>query len=111
MLINFDLAVDIMLSPIVLHSREVDYLINNEASFSLGDNSWDEKKWNEIYFTGKLTCNVSTNLGIGALATYSYATESKVDGEVVDDSYSSMFSISPVIGYQLEGKDLRPIFI
>ncbi len=106
----FNMCTDVMLNQNLLLSGEMMYIINNRATFSSQGYSWNEKEGNRFSIYGRLTFNVSSNVGLGVKSSYSTSGEDKLEGENITESSANMFSILPMIGYQVKTSDYKVNF-
>ena len=105
--IDFYLDSDVMMNTNILFSIGLGYRINNKSSFSSGGYSWNEKEGNIFSISGRFTFYVSSSIGLGSKVSYSTAGEDKFEGEIINDSSANMFSIHPMIGYQVSSNDFK----
>lgn len=95
------LSADFMMAPNILASVAGGYTINQEASFSSGGYSWDEKEGNEIRVSGRVSLMASPQISLGLDFDYFSESEGEIDGETVDDSNSNFMAVTPMVGYQI----------
>ena len=94
-------AADFIATSSVLFSASSIFAFNQEAAFSSGGYSWDEKEGNEIVFSGRASLLASPVLSVGLDFDYFFQGEGEFDGETIDGSSSNFMSITPMLGYRL----------
>lgn len=86
---------DFMTAPNTLVSFATGFTINNEASFSSGD----QKKGNGLQFSGRVSYQALPESSVGLVFNYFFKNKTEIDNEKIDDSNSDFTSIMPIIGF------------
>mgnify|MGYP000226277100 FL=1 len=91
--------VDFAASSKILLSLGGQYVVNQEATYTFDDYSVVAKYGNEIHMVSRLAYRMSENLSLGMDANYLSVEKFSLDGEIEDDSGSSGFVLTPMVGH------------
>ncbi len=104
--IDFGGAFDLVISRNTFLSATGFFTINNETSYSYQGKTWDQKDGNEIYLGGRITVNASPHFSFGLETNFYSSGDVEINGKKQKNTESNSFIICPVLGYQLNNKEV-----
>ena len=99
--INFGINTDYYKAPYILLSAKGYYIINQKGEFSSDGISSEKKHANLIGCKGRVSILAYPELSLAMAIEYLSAGTSKLNGETIENSDINLFTLAPLVGYQI----------